>query len=104
MNILNSEIASLLEVPLQTSKVKLKSYSGTKIEVVGKVTVPCTVNNNKTHVVDFEVVKFEAPYIIGLLFIEKFKLLSRLSPSSSFSVLISRYAYLLEGIGEMKDK
>lgn len=74
MNILNSEIASLLEVPLQTSKVNLKSYSGTKIEVVGKLTVPCIVNNNKTHVVDFEVVKFKAPYIIGLPLIEKFKL------------------------------
>lgn len=35
--------------------------------------MPCTVNN-KTHVVDFEVVKFKAPYIIGLPFIEKFKL------------------------------
>lgn len=37
VNILNSEIASLLEMSLQTSKVNLKSYSGTKIEVEEKL-------------------------------------------------------------------
>uniref|UniRef100_A0A1Y1KPK9 Paraneoplastic antigen Ma-like C-terminal domain-containing protein n=1 Tax=Photinus pyralis TaxID=7054 RepID=A0A1Y1KPK9_PHOPY len=76
VNILNLKVAKDLNLYVRPSKVKLKSYNDSKIDVVGKTTLECRIKEKK-YDVDFQVVDLDAPCIIGLPFIEKFQLLKK---------------------------
>lgn len=102
VNILNMETAKKLRTEIKDSNVKLKSYNGSSIKVAGQTTVNCKIKE-KEHSIDFQIIDFNEPCIIGLPFINKFELLKKVETvvEANTSQLVNEYKTLFEGIGNI---
>ena len=83
------------------SKTRLVTYSGEKMHVLGK----CKLNvlhKGKIEYLEFIIVNFSAPCILGLQACEKLNLISRvMSVESSAKSLLKEYNDVFEGIGQL---
>lgn len=105
VNILNMKVARELKVKIRPSSVKLRSYNGSHINVAGETTLKCEIKGIKEPL-NFQIVDLQAPCIIGLPGIEKFKLIKKvqvLEEEVSLPGILEQNQNLFEGLGELKE-
>lgn len=105
VNILNRKTAVEVGAKIVKSGVKLSNYNGTPIEVYGKTTVECKMLN-KSRPVDFMVINFDAPCIIGLPFIEELEVLKKIQmvDDNNLENLLEEKKNLFIGVGKVKSE
>lgn len=85
---------------LLRSDVRLRTYTGTDIPVIGKCFLNCKTNQGQSHVIEFQVTKVEqSPPILGLPAIQLLGILLRVETIESS---LTQYSKVFEGLGDIK--
>lgn len=106
-NIIPRSVCDLLGIKkLQHSKARLVSYTGHKLNIVGKT--HCSVQHkNKYYVLPFYVVPGKVDPILGLPSCEELnilKLVETIDEQKTAETIMNQYSDVFEGIGRLKEK
>lgn len=84
------------------SKTRLVTYSGEKMNVLGKCNLK-VLHKDKVENLEFVVVNFSAPCILGLQSCEKLNLISRvMSVENNSESLLKEYSEIFQGFGDIE--
>lgn len=109
-NVINTDVLDMLEIDrhnLVQTQTKLTSYTGQKLNILGKCTISC-VYNNEQHSIEVFVISGKYPCILGLQSIVLFNIISTVNeigytdrPNCSEDVL-KQFSDVFVGIGCLK--
>lgn len=104
VNILDKNTAIKLNSQIKPSILRLRNYNGSKIQVFGQTSLKCTVGNSEK-ILDFQVVDFNAPCVLGLPTIEELSLIKKVNlikcQNDTLERLVNKNIDLFSGIGQL---
>lgn len=99
-NVLSEKVYKLLNIPgrLQRSSCKLVTYSGHKMAPLGKRALNCVYKGQKYKIL-FEIMKHDAPAILGRAACQRMGMIKRLYEIEKSSDILKDFEDLFEGLG-----
>ena len=88
--------------PLQPSSANLIAFSRHKLHTCGKAIIPCQHNSNH-YLIEFEVIDYPAPNILGLATCIEMNLVQRIDTVNNHVTLFDQYYDVFEGLGCITD-